>query len=630
MRIAFHLKRVIPAGARAALKKRYPQLIERAAIGLDSIPIVLNGQKLRSRILRRRWQNHLMQHAASEKMWAGFGEQVATELEHFKLSIIGKPVARPECAWPLAQWYADNGDYIRALDNLVLLTTADPKLRRNHNVQLMTVESLLQLNRPEHAKQWLEWASKGIKDPRTEFYLSAANIAHALSGNAERGLDTDAERLAWINKAYEREGFSKIEKLVSNAPLSLDNLTVRNPRRVEASSKLSILMPAYNCADTLPVALTSILNQTWSNLELIIVDDRSTDETWSIIERFGQLDDRVIPIRHEQNGGAYAARNTALAHATGEFVTVHDADDWSHPEKFAAQMRYALAHPDGISTTVGARVSRDLRFGVKPRTGGMIMQNLSSLLLKRSILMDLGGWDRTRLGADSELFERIKLKHGLGTNNLFPQTPLTLILFSGSSLTQTTAAGLNTLFYGARRQYKEAYRFWHATELSKPEPDFKMSSERRFPAPRAILKRNEPITDIDIVFVGDFAESRNSFEHDIAQWRTLANKGFKLGIFHWPTYMKAGKNIALPVRTAIAHGLIENIVSGETVTCKTTVALDARLFDLPPNPLPSIRTERLFVVSEAHLDEEQQEAFTRFFGSAPLTASEAYQEAILS
>jgi hypothetical protein len=89
------------------------------------------------------------------------------------------------------------------------------------------------------------------------------------------------------------------------------------------------------------------------------------------------------------------------------------------PEKFAAQMLYALAQPDGISTTVGVRVNRDLRFGVKPNAGGMIMENLSSFLLKRSILTEVGGWDRTRMGADSELYERVKAKYGLASNKLF-------------------------------------------------------------------------------------------------------------------------------------------------------------------------------------------------------------------
>jgi glycosyltransferase involved in cell wall biosynthesis len=627
MRIAHHLKYVFPAGARAVIKKRYPHLIERTAIALDSVPIALNAQMLR---LRWRWLDLLLRHSLSTKMWCGFGHHVMVELEQGKFQIAGKPIARPGFAWSLARWYADTGAYERALDNLVLMMAAAPKLRRNVNVQIMMVECLLRLNRMEHAKNWLEWASKGIRNPRPEFYLSAANISHALSAQAGHSSNYDVERLTWINRVYEDAGFSKIEKRDENAPLTLENIFVRNPRPVSSAVKLSILMPAYNCADTLPIALTSILNQTWGNIEVIIVDDRSSDETWSVIERFAQLDSRIVPIRHEQNGGAYAARNTALAHATGEYVTVHDADDWSHPEKFAAQMLYALAQPDGISTTVGVRVNRDLRFGVKPNAGGMIMENLSSFLLKRSILTEVGGWDRTRMGADSELYERVKAKYGLASNKLFPRAPLTLILFSGLSLTQSSATGITTLLYGARRQYKEAYRFWHATELAKSHPDFRMSPDRRFPAPRIMLRRNEPITDIDVVFIGDFAESERSFEHDTAQWKSLAITGLKLGIIHWPTYIQAERNITPLVRSAIAEGCVENIVPGETVACKVAVSLEAKLFDTPPNPLPIVQSEHLFVVNGICLSEHERGLFSGFFGSAPQNAEADYIASVLN
>ena len=96
-------------------------------------------------------------------------------------------------------------------------------------------------------------------------------------------------------------------------------------------------MPAYNAENTIATAAKSILDQTWSNLELIVVDDGSSDGTWSIIEFVARRDPRVVPLRHPRNRGAYAARNTALSHATGDFVTAHDADDWSHPEKVALQ-----------------------------------------------------------------------------------------------------------------------------------------------------------------------------------------------------------------------------------------------------------------------------------------------------
>jgi glycosyltransferase involved in cell wall biosynthesis len=613
MTVAQTIKHIVPAAARTLIRKNSPELVERLAIGLDSIPLFLN---------RRAWQRLLQPnpnqrlHPLASKMWSGFGERAASELERSKLSAQRDRKVLAATAWALAKWYAYNGNTGKALENLILMTTAVPRIRRNVYTQLMIVECLLKLDRPDEAQEWLQWASRRTT-PRAELYFSAANICHALAIRSGALSSADAERLAWLNRPYEEAGFSKVEKRDTSAPLALGNLMVPRPRPVDAPAKLSVLMPAYNCAATLPTAVESILNQTWNNLELLIVDDQSQDDTWHVIERLAQDDSRIVPLRHERNGGAYAARNTALSHATGEYVTVHDADDWSHPEKFAAQMLYALSNPGGISTTIGVRISEDLRFDIKANMAGMLMENTSSLLLRTKMLLDLGGWDQTRVGADSELYERVKAKHGLVTNKLFPLTPLTLILFSGSSLTQTRAAGIATVNYGARRQYKEAYRFWHQTEGAKPEPDFRMSKERRFPTPRIMLGHRKPITDIDIVIVGNFADGKHSSEDRIAEWKELSEAGLKLGLVHWPSYRRAEANIALPARTAIATGLIENIVPGEEILCEVVVALDPELFDDPPYPLPIIRPQQLYVVAVSALSREQEEACRQNFNSAP-------------
>ncbi len=625
MSIAQSLKHILPAEARNRIKRKFPEPVKKLAIGLDSIPLVLNGQAW------ERFQQpnpNREPHPLFSKIWSGFGERAARELE------LSKPLAQRDrgtlaaTAWSLAKWYAYNGNYGATLENLVLMTTAFPRMRRNVYTQLMMVECLLRLDRPDEAQAWLQWASKHTR-MRAEFYFSAANICHALAQRAGSVTSADGERLAWLNRVYEENGFSKLSLLNGNAPLSLDNITVVDPRPTEASAKLSVLIPAYNCAETLPIALNSVLNQTWRNLEVLVVDDQSQDETWQVIRRFAERDSRVIPLRHEQNGGAYAARNTALARATGDFVTVHDADDWSHPEKFAAQMLHAVSHPEGISTTIGVRVSMDLRFDVKANMAGMLMENTSSLLVRRQILVDLGGWDATRLGADSELYERIRARHNLLPNKLFPATPLTLILFSGSSLTQTKAAGIATVNYGARRQYKEAYRFWHATEMAKPEPDLRMTPGRRFPAPRIILGHREPIQDIDVVIVGNFADAARPFEQDVARWRNLADAGLKLGLVHWPTFRRAEANIATPVRSAIAAGLIENVVPGESAACRLAVLLDANLLDDPPSPLPAIAAQRLYVGGGAGLSASQEKTATSQFGCAPLLFGEDYLAPVL-
>lgn len=90
--------------------------------------------------------------------------------------------------------------------------------------------------------------------------------------------------------------------------------------------KISVIIPVYNLEDYISDCIESIINQEYKNLEIIIVDDGSTDGSWNKILKYQQIDNRIIAIQQE-NGGAGKARNTALQRVTGELVTFVDGDD---------------------------------------------------------------------------------------------------------------------------------------------------------------------------------------------------------------------------------------------------------------------------------------------------------------
>lgn len=100
-----------------------------------------------------------------------------------------------------------------------------------------------------------------------------------------------------------------------------------------AQNKISVIIPVYNTAPYLERCLDSVLQSTYRNLEIICVNDGSTDESLSILERYQALDDRVVVI-DQNNSGVSAARNNGLAHAAGEYVSFVDSDDWVHPLYF--------------------------------------------------------------------------------------------------------------------------------------------------------------------------------------------------------------------------------------------------------------------------------------------------------
>jgi glycosyltransferase involved in cell wall biosynthesis len=108
---------------------------------------------------------------------------------------------------------------------------------------------------------------------------------------------------------------------------------------------VSILIPCYNAEKYLRDTISSILNQTWKNIELIIVDDGSKDRSYEIAT---SIPDSRIKVIKQRNQGASAARNRAYRESQGEFIQHLDADDFLSPEKIEEQVRLLLDHPGGL------------------------------------------------------------------------------------------------------------------------------------------------------------------------------------------------------------------------------------------------------------------------------------------
>lgn len=97
---------------------------------------------------------------------------------------------------------------------------------------------------------------------------------------------------------------------------------------------ISIIIPVYNVEKYIDICLTSILNQTYSNLEILLVDDGSTDNSGLICDKYAQIDRRV-KVFHKINEGVSSARNLGLEKATGEYISFVDPDDWIEPNMYA-------------------------------------------------------------------------------------------------------------------------------------------------------------------------------------------------------------------------------------------------------------------------------------------------------
>ena len=96
--------------------------------------------------------------------------------------------------------------------------------------------------------------------------------------------------------------------------------------------KVSVIIPAYNGKEYLAEAIRSVLDQTYPNFEIVVVDDASPEFLWDIINKFN--DPRVRIIRHERNFGAVAARQTGFKASSGDIIALLDQDDLFHKKNF--------------------------------------------------------------------------------------------------------------------------------------------------------------------------------------------------------------------------------------------------------------------------------------------------------
>src|SRR5690625_145630 len=119
---------------------------------------------------------------------------------------------------------------------------------------------------------------------------------------------------------------------------------------------ISVITPAYNAERFIGETIESVLQQTYKNWEMIIVDDCSTDATVEIVQQYVEQDERVRLIQLKENSGSAIARNTAMDHARGDFFAFLDSDDLWYPEKLDKQLTFMLEKDIAFSFTKYVRM----------------------------------------------------------------------------------------------------------------------------------------------------------------------------------------------------------------------------------------------------------------------------------
>ena len=183
---------------------------------------------------------------------------------------------------------------------------------------------------------------------------------------------------------------------------------------------VSIILPAYNGAQWIAKAIESVLAQSFSDFELIIINDGSTDDTEAITLRFAGQDSRIRYIRNERNLGIQRTRNISLEQARCDYMAEIDQDDeWVDKDKVKKQFAFLKAHPDHVLIGTGAIMvdsrGKEIARYLMPKTDQEIRRKLlrkncfihSSVMYRKNPVKEIGGYAIDRMSEDHDLWLRL-------------------------------------------------------------------------------------------------------------------------------------------------------------------------------------------------------------------------------
>jgi hypothetical protein len=176
---------------------------------------------------------------------------------------------------------------------------------------------------------------------------------------------------------------------------------------------VSVIIPTFNAELIIETALYSVISQSWTNIEIIVLDGCSLDNTCHIVRDFMQYDKRITLIEHNKHGLPEVSADMALNICRGKFMTVTTAEDWSHPDKIRLQASHLSANDD-ILANVACLIRMDTQLTpIRFASPSFKQVNTSSLMIKRSVVehkvIELA---EARFGSDAKCLTRWRTVFG--------------------------------------------------------------------------------------------------------------------------------------------------------------------------------------------------------------------------
>lgn len=387
---------------------------------------------------------------------------------------------------------------------------------------------------------------------------------------------------------------------------AFDRLDTVQVPQVEEGPKVTIAITTWHPDDGFVTAFRSIACQSWRNIEILVVDDHSPADFEPLLQAVVATDSRARLVRMPRNGGTYLARNRALDEATGDLFTVHDSDDWAHPQRIERQVRRLMACQDLVSTTSRAlRADDDLIFnlsGVSPSR-----ENASSLMFRRrEVMAAIGYYDQSRKGADTEYALRMARHFGEGSHELLDCHLAFIRLSSGSLSREEFRPGWR---HPSRLAYRLGYQWDHAHKaaaglslyVGRDGEGAGFSRPVRFLVDRDSdeVRRRQ---SWDVVYVLDLRETAEQPPTYLDELLALVQAGRRVAVLHMESMLYPLIEEVEPydaeMQRLISTGVVGEVLATDEAEVANVVVREPSVLQFAASTKLPLKAERVLVVPD--------------------------------
>lgn len=451
-------------------------------------------------------------------------------------------------------------------------------------------ELLYQKRSMEEAKRFLE-----INTDLREFYYGYLNCDLINPFISTKHVRVE-EWLNSFNKPFVATGHLPVQvALESTTPF--DGLYVEGVEARTDGPMVSVMLTTFNPDPVeISTSVNSILAQSWTNLEVLLLDDCSDNDSSGVLETIAKSDPRIRLLRLPVNGGTYRARNVGIQHAHGKYVTGQDTDDWSHPERIARQVEYLEAHPEvpGVTITANRTDNNLVRTAVGQNPNRRCEVSLMTLV---DTAKAIGGYLPLRKAADSEFRERIDAWSGKVVSNL--PDPLYITRMSPGSLSRGDFRPGWT--HPSRLAFRSSFMYWHqfgSKESLNLRSDPPVMTD--IVPPHIAGGHNSERRDFDLCIVSDWRSSAPQHRAAVDELRALSQSQFSIAILQLDTpwgEIADRRTLTATVQELINSGRITRVFPDEEIHTELILVRDPAVLDYGPTLQTAITANRVLMIA---------------------------------